>query len=144
LSRSGTISKHFGGPARVVVFAILLLSSCAPEPTTPAKTSLAGVWTSSAHEFALSEFKMMIVQEAAGIVSGGWSAKGDGGGGGCLPGIPCNAFGNLIGRNLVSQVAIELLGAGKFEGTLIEPTKLRGVFIVGQGSDTITFFRTGE
>lgn len=86
----------------------------------------------------------MIVQEADGIVSGGWSAKGDGGGGGCLPGIPCNAFGNLIGRNLVSQVAIELLGAGKFEGTLIEPTELRGVFIVGQASDTITFFRTGE
>jgi hypothetical protein len=144
LSRSGIISEHFRGPAQVVVFAILLLSSCAPEPTTPAKTSLAGVWTSNAQEFALSEIKMTIVQEADGIVSGGWSAKGDGGGGGCLPGIPCNAFGNLIGRNLVSQVAIELLGAGKFEGTLIEPTELRGVFIVGQASDTITFFRTGE
>lgn len=143
MSRSGIISKHFGGPAQIVVFGILLLLSCAPEPTTPAKTSLAGVWTSSTHEFALSELKMTIVQEADGIVSGGWSAKGDGGSGGCLPGIPCSAFGNLIGRNLVSQVTIELLGAGKFEGTLIEPTKLRGVFNVGQASDTITFFRTG-
>jgi hypothetical protein len=123
--------------------ATIVLSSCAPEPTTPAKTSLAGTWTSSAHEFALSEFKMTIIQEGNGIVSGGWSAKGDGGGGGCLPAVPCNAFGNLIGRNLVSQVAIELLGAGKFEGTLIEPTHLRGIFGVGLASDTITFFRTG-
>lgn len=143
LSRTGTISKHFRRQVGAAVLATIFLSSCAPEPTTPATTSLAGVWTSAAHEFALSQFKMTIVQEGNGLVSGSWSAKGDGGSGGCLPGVPCNAFGNLIGRNLVSQVAIELLGAGTFEGTLIEPTRLRGVFIVEQMSDTITFFRTG-
>jgi hypothetical protein len=120
---------------------ILVVSACPPEPTTAAATDLGGVWTSSAHLFALSEFKMTLIQEPNGIVSGGWSAKGDGGGGGCFPEIPCNAFGNLIGRNMVSQVALELLGAGRFEGALVGPSRLRGVFIVGVGYDTITFVR---
>jgi hypothetical protein len=122
----------------------LLLVTCAPEPTTPSSADLGGVWTANAHLFALSQFKMSLTQEADGIVSGGWSAKGDGGGGGCLPGIPCDAFGNLIGRNMVSGVGLELLGAGKFEGTLVEPSKLRGVFVVGFGYDTITFVRTAR
>lgn len=122
----------------------VFVAACAPEPTTPASTDLSGVWTSAAHLFALSEFKMTLTQESGGIVSGGWSAKGDGGGGGCLPEVPCDAFGLLIGRNTVSQVALELLGAGKFEGALVEANRLRGVFVVGTGYDTITFVRAGK
>jgi hypothetical protein len=85
---------------------------------------------------------MDIVQEPGGIVSGKWFAKGDGGGGGCLPGIPCNATGDVIGTNTVAQVRMDLLGAGKFEGALVQPTKLRGIFVVGQSYDTITFVRS--
>jgi hypothetical protein len=133
--------------ARLVVISAIVASTavmaiaCAPEPTTPADTSLAGVWTSSAHLYSLSQFTMTITQESGGIVSGGWSAKGDGGGGGCLPNIPCDASGHLIGRNMISQVDIELLGAGKFEGTLVEPSRLRGVFVVLDAYDTITFVK---
>ncbi len=58
--------------------------------------------------------------------------------------MECDAFGTLIGRNLVSQVALELLGAGKFEGTLVEPSRLRGAFIVRDGYDTITFVRVAK
>ena len=116
-----------------------LLSSCAPEPTTPASADISGVWTSNAHLFALSQIKLTLTQEPAGIVSGGWSAKSDGGSGGCAD--PCDAFGFLIGRNMVSQVELELLGAGKFEGTLIEPNRLRGILAVGLGYDTITFVK---
>jgi hypothetical protein len=43
----------------------------------------------------------------------------------------------------VSQVIIDLLSAGKFQGALVEPTKLRGILIIGQANDTITFSRTG-
>ena len=143
MSRSGIISRRFFERAGPVASAAILLSSCAPEPTTPATTSLAGVWTSTAHEFSLSEFKLTIVQEPNGIVSGGWTAKGDGGEGGCAPRIPCNASGNLIGQNLVSQVVIDLLSAGKFQGALVEPTKLRGILIVGIANDTITFAKSG-
>ncbi len=126
--------------ARLLVGAMLV--ACAPEPTEPATTNLAGTWTSNAHLFALKNFKLEMIQEPKGIVSGKWFADGDGGGGGCLPAIPCKAFGQLIGRNTVSQVQIELLGAGRFDGVLQESAKLRGTFSVITDYDTITFVRT--
>jgi hypothetical protein len=122
---------------------LLAAAGCAPEPTSPSDKSIGGEWTSDAHLYTLSNFRMEIVQEPGGIVSGKWFARGDGGVGGCLPGIPCNATGDLIGTNTVAQVEIDLLGAGKFEGALVQPTRLRGIFVVGQSYDTITFVRSG-
>jgi hypothetical protein len=84
---------------------------------------------------------MELLQEPEGIVSGTWTAKGTGGGGGCPPTTPCNASGQIIGRNMVAGVEIELLGAGKFEGGLVEPTRLRGIFAIENDYDTITFVR---
>ena len=129
---------------RRVVFSafVLLASACAPEPTTPADTNLGGVWASNARLFTLSEFRMNLVQEPRGVISGGWTAKGEGGGGGCAVGVPCNASGLVIGRNTIAQVEIELLGAGKFEGGLVEPDKMRGIFAIAADYDTITFVRT--
>ena len=121
-----------------------MLAACAPEPNSPSDESLAGVWTSSAHLYSLSNFRMTLIQEPKGIVSGSWTAKGDGGNGGCLPATPCDAAGNVIGLNTVAQVEIALLGAGRFEGTLLEQNRLRGVFAVGASYDTITFVRTGQ
>lgn len=127
------------------VFAFLCgIVSCAPEPTTPADTNLAGTWTASANLYTLSNFKLELIQEPKGIVSGKWFAKGTGGGGGCPDFTPCNASGNLIGRNTIAQVELELLGAGRFEGVLMEPNRLRGIFSVQEAYDTITFNRVSN
>ena len=127
----------------IVAIALMLLgSACGPEPTEPASTNLAGTWKANAHLYSLSNFKLTLVQEPQGIVSGQWFADGDGGGGGCLPNTPCKAFGNLIGRNTVSQIELELLGAGKFEGVLRQSDTMRGIFSVQDAYDTITFVRT--
>jgi hypothetical protein len=129
---------------RLTVFAGLFLGlaaiGCGPDPTTPATTSLAGSWTANAHVFSLSNFRIEMIQEANGIVSGKWFADGDGGGA-CPSATPCKAFGDLIGTNTVSQVTIELLGAGRFDGVLLHSTTLRGTFSVGLGYDTIMFVR---
>ena len=117
------------------------LAACAPEPTTPSDTSLAGTWRSGAHVLTLSNMRMVIVQEPKGIVSGEWFARGDGGGGGCPAATPCDALGSLIGLHTVAQVQIDLVGAGRFEGALVENDKLRGTFAVGESFDTITFVR---
>lgn len=148
MSRSSTISARVSRQAAFVFCAAILAASCAPEPTTPATTSLAGAWTSTAHVLALSNFRLTVVQEGKGIVSGGWTANGDGGTGGCIAKTPCNASGNLIGQNLVSQVIIDLLITGQltaaqFQGALVEPGKLRGILVIGTASDTITFSKTG-
>jgi hypothetical protein len=126
----------------LVVTALILTAGCGPEPTTPADTNLAGTWTAkNAHLYTLSNFRLEIIQEPKGIVSGMWYARGDGGLAGCFPNVPCDAFGHLIGRNTVSQIELELLGAGKFEGGLVEPGRMRGIFSVGVVYDTITFER---
>lgn len=135
--RNGGISSVW-----ILICALFLFSSCAPEPTEPSDTSLAGSWTSNAHLYTLSNFRMEIVQEPEGIVSGSWSARGDGGVA-CPEATPCDASGELIGRNTVSQVEIALLGAGRFEGALLSDNKLRGIFAVGESFDTITFVRSG-
>ena len=126
-----------------IVFA-LIATGCAPEPTEPATTDLAGTWTANAHLYSLSNFRLEMIQEPKGIVSGKWFADGDGGGGGCLEGKPCKAFGQLIGRNTVSQVELELLGAGRFEGVLQQSKTLRGIFAVTAAYDTITFVRVSS
>ena len=110
-----------------------LLSACAPEPTTPADTDIAGVWKSNSRVFDLSQIEMTLIQEPRGIVSGGWKAKR------CAS--LCDASGLLIGRNMVSQIELELVGTAKFEGQLMEPNRLRGTLLVGIQYDTITFMK---
>lgn len=127
----------------IAAFAFIIIAiGCAPEPTEPADTSLAGTWKANAHLYSLSNFRLEMIQEPLGVVSGKWYADGDGGGGGCLPQTPCKAFGNLIGRNTVSQIELELLGAGQFEGVLAQGNTMRGIFAVQDSYDTITFNRT--
>jgi hypothetical protein len=124
-----------------VGIAFLALSvACGPEPSSPGDRSLAGTWSANAHLYTLSNMRLKIVQEPKGIVSGTWSARGDGGVG-CPESTPCDASGLLIGRNTAAQVQIDLVGAGRFEGALVESDRLRGILAVGQSYDTITFNR---
>jgi hypothetical protein len=120
----------------------LAVAGCAPELTEPAKTSLAGTWQSTARLFGYSNIRLTMVQEPQGVVSGRWTATGIEPANQCSIGMTCN--GNLIGRNLVAHVNIDLLNIGSFEGNLVEPQKLRGVFAVSTAYDTITFVRTGN
>ena len=123
------------------ILLVIASAACGPELTTPSDKSLAGTWRSEAHVFTLSSFRMQIVQEPGGIVSGTWSAHGDGGRG-CPEHTPCEASGSLIGRNNVAQVQIELIGStGRFEGVQVKTDELRGIFAVGDGFEVITFTR---
>ena len=131
---------------RLIIAAIVLLvSACAEEPTTPSNVSLIGTWQAPRWNlFALSDLKIQISQQDTGIVRGKWSALGSGGNGGCAIGVPCDASGNLIGRNTISVIELEILGAGRFDGRLVEPDKLRGTYYLGTAYDTITLIRTSS
>lgn len=135
MSYRGIFSKYLSGSRIIGIVVLLLVSACAPEPTTPADTDIAGVWKSNAHLFDLSQIELTLIQEPRGIVSGEWSAKRDG-----CPNL-CDASGLLIGRNMVSQIELELVGTAKFEGQLIEPNRLRGSLLVGIRYDSITFVK---
>lgn len=127
---------------KLILVAVLLgtIIGCAPEPDSPSDESLAGTWRSAAHLYALSAIRMQIVQEPNGVVSGKWFAHGDGGPP-CASEAPCEASGDIIGINTVSQVTIQLLGGAKFQGALVSNDELRGVFIVNTRMDTISFTR---
>jgi hypothetical protein len=126
----------------VSAFLFIVVAGCGPELTEPAKTSLAGTWTSNARLFGYSNIRLTMVQEPQGVVSGRWTATGVEPANQCSVGTTCN--GDLIGRNLVAHVNIDLLNIGSFEGNLVEPQMLRGVFAVSTSYDTITFVRTGN
>jgi hypothetical protein len=134
LSCSRSFSRYLRAGRIILLAGSLLPLACAPEPTTPADTDLSGVWKSDAHLFALSQLTLTLTQESAGIVSGTWLAKRDG----CD--APCDT-GRVIGRNTILQVELALLGSGRFEGTLVEPSRLRGIFALETGYDTITFVK---
>ena len=125
-----------------LAIALIAACACAEDPTTPSNVSLIGSWTSTSKNlFTLSDIRMELNQQDTGVVKGKWFAKGTGGNGGCPVATPCDAFGFVVGRNTISRVEIELLGAGKFDGRLVDPQTLRGTFALGSGYDTVTFTR---
>jgi len=127
----------------ILTFALIVACACSPEPTTPSNVSLIGSWSSpSKNLFTLSNIRMELNQQDTGVVKGKWFAKGTGGNGGCPDKTPCDGNGFVVGRNTISRVEIELLGAGKFDGRLVDDHTLRGTFALGSDYDTVTFSRT--
>jgi hypothetical protein len=126
----------------ILAFTLLIACACAEDPTTPSNVSLIGSWSSaSVNLFTLSDIRMELNQQDTGIVKGKWFAKGTGGNGGCPVGTPCDGDGFVVGRSTISRVEIELLGAGKFDGRLVDDQTLRGTFALGDRYDTVTFTR---
>jgi len=79
-------------------------------------------------------------QPAPGRVEGRWTAQGrvDGN---CPPVVPCGDSGILRGRNEVSQVVLEILGAGDFVGELIKQDTLKGIIRSSGLNFHVTFGR---
>jgi hypothetical protein len=131
----------------IAVLLAVLICACAEEPSTPSDVSLIGSWSSPAVDiYSLSNIRMDLNQQDTGIVRGKWTATGTGGTAACSAGTPvgtpCNAFGSVVGRSTVSHVEIELLGAAKFEGRLVDNSTLRGVFELGDEIQPMIFNRT--
>ena len=130
-----------GGALCVLAVALcaLCVSSCGPEPTEPADTNLGGTWESNVNMFALEDITLSLVQEPEGVVSGAWTARRPPAN--CPPPTPCVASGNVIGRNTVAWIELQLTGGPRFEGGLVEANRMRGILAVLSSYDTITFVR---
>jgi hypothetical protein len=127
----------------IVALVVVIACACAEEPSSPSSVSLIGSWSSPAvNLYTLSNIRMELNQQDTGIVRGKWTASGTGGNGGCAVATPCNASGSVVGRSTVSHVEIELLGAGKFEGRLVDSSTLEGVFELGSDIKPMIFNRT--
>jgi hypothetical protein len=122
--------------AVLVVFA----AACGREPTDPSRTDISGVWRSPDRDLYITNIRMTLLQPSPGVVTGKWVADGRTDNL-CTPGVACGDSSVVSGRNEVSQVVLELLGAGTFVGELATRDTLRGV-IRSQGTNYhVTFAR---
>ncbi|MDO8501058.1 MAG: hypothetical protein Q7S20_04360 [Gemmatimonadaceae bacterium] len=124
----------------LVATAVLFIAACGREPTDPSKSDLTGVWRSFDRDLYISNIEMTLAQPSPGIVIGKWRAQGRTDNA-CTPGLVCADSSIVTGRNEVSQVVLDLLGAGTFVGELAKADTLKGI-IRSQGTNYhVTFGR---
>ena len=83
---------------------------------------------------------MVLYQPSPGVIVGKWRADGRTDNA-CTPNVPCADSSIVSGRNEVSQVVLELLGAGTFVGELAKEDSLKGIMRSQGKNFHVTFGR---
>lgn len=110
----------------MAITAIAFTAACGAEPTDPSKVDMTGIWRSFDRDQFITNIVLTLAQPAPGVVTGKWRADGRTDNV-CTPGVTCADSSIVVGRNEISQVVLELLGAGTFVGELAGPDSLKGV-----------------
>jgi hypothetical protein len=114
----------------IVAAAVAILAvpaACGPELDAPSSEDISGHWSASTALGALSAVEMDLTQQANGTITGDWSGKFSTSGK-CPPGLGSDPTGPVKGSNTSLLVRFSLLGAGDFEGQVIDRNTLRGGF----------------
>jgi hypothetical protein len=128
-------------PTFLAIAAVLIAGAgCGREPTDPSRTNIAGIWQSFDRDLYIRNIRMVIIESQPGVVAGQWTADGRTDNA-CTPGVPCRDSSIIRGRNDVSQVVLELLGAGTFVGERPEKDLLRGIIRSENQNFHVTFTR---
>jgi hypothetical protein len=114
--------------------------ACGSDPTDPSDSDLTGTWKSFDRDLYITNIELTLIQPSPGIVVGKWRAQGRTDNA-CTPGVPCADSSYVTGRNEISQVVLELLGAGTFVGELAKPDTLRGIIRSSGSNYHVTFAR---
>ncbi len=104
------------------------LVGCGPELTQPSSTSVSGHWTSLNQIGPLSNLSLNITQQSGGVVGGSWAGKSFPPDAVCPPNLGASPTGGVSGTNTVVEVHLSLVGAGDFDGQLIDAKNLKGSF----------------
>jgi hypothetical protein len=91
----------------------------------------------------LSGLVVDLTQAANGTLSGQWSAQVSPPNPACPPGLGSNPTGSVSGSNTVLEVRLSLLGAGDFDGQLIDSHTLSGAFVSCESGYAVTFSLAG-
>lgn len=124
------------------ILTVLLISAlcaeCGPPLTDPSHVDLSGHWVSTDQIGPVSDIEMDIIQHEDGSVEGNWSGKAitpiv------CPPGLGTNPTGPVNGSNTVLEVRLALLGAGDFQGQIVDDKTLKGSFDSCQNIYEVSF-----
>ncbi len=128
-------------PTFLALVAVLIAGAgCGREPTDPSRTDISGIWQSFDRDLYIYNIRMAIIEPQPGVVVGKWTAEGRTDNR-CNVGLPCRDSSIIRGRNEVSQVVLELLGAGTFVGERPKRDLLRGIIRSESQNFHVTFTR---
>ena len=106
---------------------VALVESCGPPLTQPSSLDVSGHWVTSNAIGLLSDVQVTMAQQPDGTISGGWSGKAPANAL-CPPNLGLNPTGPVSGTNTVLEVRLGLVGAGDFDGQLVDSQTLKGTF----------------
>jgi hypothetical protein len=106
-----------------------LIGGCGPELDAPSSLDLTGHWISDDQAGGLSALQFDIVQKSDGVLTGNWSGKFAVETADCPPGIGPAPTGPVDGSNTSLLVQFRLLGAGDFEGQVIDKDGMQGALL---------------
>ena len=112
--------------AFIALPALLAVSSCGPELTTPGDTDVSGTWFAAGPAAGMTNITMVLQQASDGHVTGTFTATGTQGQQVCPTTELCTLSSTINGANTVLQVNLELKNAGTFTGQVTTPSTLSG------------------
>ena len=119
---------------------LVVAVACGRDPTAPSSRSITGQWRSFDRDLYITNIRLSLLEPSPGVVTGKWTADGRTDNL-CTAGVVCGDSSVVSGRNEVSQVVLELLGAGTFVGQWAAQDTLQGI-IRSQGTNYhVTFAR---
>jgi hypothetical protein len=122
--------------------ALAVIGACGPELDAPSSLNLSGHWVSNDNAGALSAIQFDILQNAKGILTGNWSGKFAADLADCPPGIGADPTGPIDGSNTTLLVQFSLLGAGDFDGQVVDKDTVRGALLSCDVNYPMEFRRT--
>ena len=140
ISSSSTRSRRARAAAAFFLAALMGLSDCGPELTTPGDTNASGTWFASGPAAGMTNITMLLQQTSDGHITGTFTATGTPGQQVCPITGPCALSSTINGANTVLQVNLELKDAGTFTGQVTSST-LRGT-MSRTASSLVEFDRT--
>ena len=123
--------------------ATILGFACGPALSEPSSHNISGRWSTAATIGPLSQILVDVTQQADGTIQGHWSGKANPPDAPCPPALGPAPTGGVNGSNTVFSVRWALLGAGDFQGQIIDDHTLRGSLTSCDAVYAVTFALVG-
>lgn len=109
----------------LAVAAIVSLA-CGPELTDLGTVDVTGIWSGRNSVGVITDIRLELVQDDDGTVTGSWSGKATPPASGCPPELGPSPANVVTGTTTITEVRLDILGAGVYSGNLVATTVMRG------------------
>jgi hypothetical protein len=122
---------------------IAVCEACGPSLTQPSSQDISGHWATTDAIGPLADVQLTVTQRPDGTVSGQWSARVSQANVSCPPELGTNPTGSVSGTNTILEVRLSFLGAGDFQGQVVDGETLEGSFVSCSDAYAVVFSFVG-